>query len=254
MAARYRLRRNWPRGGTSARALSYGRVQRGRRKAKWSRTSTIPARGRGFLRRSGYYRGRAQGCGGTELKFHDLDIDDANVAANGNIAEDSVLTVVQGDGESERIGRKLCVKKIGWRFTCELLTTATVGVSESLRVILYLDTQTNGATATVTDILETDDYQSFNNLANKGRFKIYMDRVYDLNVQAAAGDGTTNDQPNFVINDSFYKTCSIPIEYDNSAGTGAIATMRSNNIGVLLVSSVGGRARFLSKMRIRFTG
>ena len=45
----------------------------------------------------------------------------------------------------------------------------------------------------MTDILESDDYQSFNNLANKGRFVTLMDRTYELNSNGAAGDGTSND-------------------------------------------------------------
>jgi len=220
-------------------------------KKKKGRTVAIPAALRGYVRTAGYYKG---GGAGTELKFHDLDIDDTDIATGGTIAEDSCLTIAQGDGESERIGRKCTVKSINWRFQIVLDSASTpVSGTDVVRVILYQDKQTNGATAAVTDILESDDFQSFNNLANKSRFRTLMDRTYELNSSAAAGNGTTDLTAPAQINDTFFMSCNIPIEYDNSATTGAIATMRSNNIGVLLLSGFG-RCGFASKMRIRFVG
>ncbi len=186
-----------------------------------------------------------------ELKFHDLDIDDAAIAVAGTIAEDSILTIAQGDGESERLGRKCVVKKIGWKFEILLAPQADLDLGvDVVRVILYHDKQTNGAAAVATDLLETDDYQSFNNLSNKGRFTTLMDRTYDLTAPAGAGGDSSGP---LIVSDSFYKDCNMPIEYDNSATTGVIATMRSNNIGVLLLSKLG-RAGFASKMRVRFVG
>lgn len=173
----------------------------------------------------------------------------------GVISPASCLTIAQGDGESERIGRKICVKSIGWKFRVSLPTRvgAGSGLADTIRVIVYLDQQTNGVAAGVTEILESADFQSFNNLANKGRFKTLMDRTYNLTNPSGAGDGAVNDFSELHISDSFYKKCSIPIEYDNSAGTGAITTMRSNNIGVLMISGGTALATFNSKMRIRYT-
>ncbi len=188
-----------------------------------------------------------------ELKFHDLDIDDSVVATGGNIAEDSVLTIAQGTSESTRIGRKVVVRGIGWRFRVSLpLTSDPQETSDVIRVILYLDKQTNGATATVTGILESNDFQSFNNLANKSRFRTLMDRTYDIVASAGSFDGTNDQFGENTVSDTFFKNVNIPIEYDNSLTTGAITTMRSNNIGVLLLSH-SGNAGFASKMRIRFS-
>lgn len=190
-----------------------------------------------------------------ELKFHDLDIDDATIATGGTIAEDSVLTIAQGTTESERIGRKVQVKQINWRFQILLPTTATAAdTSDAVRVILYLDKQANGAAAGVTAILESSNFQSFNNLSNKSRFRTLMDRTYELNIPAGSGRGSTDtlSYGEYRIQDTFFKPCDIGIEYDNSATTGAITTMRSNNIGVLLLS-VAGVCSFTSKMRVRYS-
>ncbi len=213
--------------------------------------SKVVGAARGYQRTAGFY-GRFAGPT-AELKFHDLDIDDVAIAINGNIAEDSVLTIAQNNTESGRIGRKLTVMMIGWKFEIKFLgATAIAASSDVVRVVLYLDKQTNGATATVTGIVESDNYQSFLNLANKNRFMILMDRTYSLMSRSGSGNGTTDKFGEDVISDTFYKKCNIPIEYDNSGTDGAITTMRSNNIGVLLFSRDGG-SLFSSKMRIRYS-
>ncbi len=202
-----------------------------------------------FLQRKKGRKAMANG----ELKFHDLDINDASVTQNGTIVEDSVLTIAQGTTESQRIGRKVIVKAIHWRWNLLLsVASNSANVDETIRLILYQDKQTNGATAAITDILESDNFQSFNQLANKSRFRTLMDRTYTLNAQVGAGDGTTNTFGNFQVNDSIFLNMNIPIEYDNSVTTGAIGSMRSNNVGVLILSKDGALVVMDSKMRVRF--
>lgn len=197
--------------------------------------------------RLGYY---SKFTNGGELKFHDLDIDDATIAANGTIAQASCNIIAQGVTEVQRVGRKCTIRSINWRFNIRLPEgVASSTTADTVRVMVYHDKQTNGAAATVTQILEADNYQSFNNLSNKSRFRTLMDRTYDLNTDLS-GDGTTVDSPRFNINDSFYKKCNIPIEFD--ATTGAITEQRSNNIGVLLLSK-NGLCAFDSKMRVRYS-
>ncbi len=240
-----------PRGYSRARAQRRGRARaRGRR----------PARGvPGYTRTAGYY-GRFTSLAKPELKFFDQDVDDASVAVGATIftngsAEASLLRIPEGNGESDRIGRKVVIRKIGWRFKMLLVpATASASTSDVVRVIMYQDKQTNGAAAANTDILETADFQSFNNLANSQRFRILMDKTYTLRALSGSGRGTTDtlafgeDQ----VTDTFWKTCNIPIEYNNAATTGALATIRSNNLGVLICSEQG-LCVFGSKMRIRYS-
>ncbi len=187
-----------------------------------------------------------------ELKFHDLDVDDAGIAITGTIIQASCNLIAQGVTEVQRIGRKCTIKGINWRFNITLSTTADTDTGkEVVRLILYLDKQCNGATAAVGDILETSDYQSFNNLANKSRFRTLMDRTYDLNASGGAGNGTANDTLAIEINDTFFKRCNIPLEFD--AVGGVITALKTNNIGVLILGKIGGVAIFQSKMRLRFS-
>ncbi len=189
-----------------------------------------------------------------ELKFHDLDVNDSAIAVGATIAEDSTVTIAQGTDESTRVGRKITVRQINWRFSIALNSIANQDdppKGDVVRILLYLDKQANGATAGTTDILESADYQSFNNLSNKRRFRTLMDRTYTIGHDLAQTDGTnTGSYAETLIHDEFYKKVNIPIEYTGS--TGAISQVTSNNIGIMTLSK-NGTATFESKMRIRFS-
>ncbi len=185
-----------------------------------------------------------------ELKFHDVEVNDAAVTAVGTI-QTSIVLIAQGVTESERIGRKCVVRNISWRFGLEKNTATAATSRTTTRIIMYWDKQANGDNAAVIDILESDNYQSFNNLSNSGRFRILMDRVYTMSPTAQSGDGTTTDQGGFGMNDTFFKDVNIPLEF--SAAAGAIASLKSNNIGILTISEADHGLVLDSKCRVRFT-
>ncbi len=186
-----------------------------------------------------------------ELKFHDVDLDETAIASAGDI-QATINIIPQGTTEVQRVGRKCTIRQINWRFDMVFnATTAAASTSTTVRIVMYLDKQANQATAAVLDILETADYQSFNNLSNKKRFRTLMDRTYDFVAQAGGGDGTTEDYGEVLISDSFYKKVNIPIEFTST--TGAIGEITSNNIGVLLIGKDNNAVIFASKIRLRFT-
>ncbi len=190
-----------------------------------------------------------------ELKFHDVDINDAVVAAGGNIQNAGTINIIpQGVTEVQRIGRKCTVRSVHWKYRVDLpevSSVATPNTIDEVRVIMYWDKQANGATAAATDILETATIRSFRNLANSGRFVIFMDKLHVLNWTTLAADAAnTFDQAEVVREYTFNKKCEIPIEFSGTAGT--IDEIRSNNIGVLLVG-LNGTAGFLSSFRLRFS-
>ncbi len=236
----------------------YSAAPAGYSRARAQRRGAYKARQRrqfraGYDRTGGFY-GRYTGAHG-ELKFLDFQLDDAVIASGGTVTP-TIHTIPEGNSESERVGRKVTIKKVGWRYKIELPESdaqATPSEGDTVRAIMFLDKQANGATAAVLDILETANWQSFNQLANKSRFRILMDRTHDLNYRGMASDGAgLVSQANWVESHAFFKTCNIPIEYDNSANTGAIGTIRSNNIGVLMISK-SGLASMISKIRVRYS-
>ncbi len=198
--------------------------------------------------RTGGFYGRYSGRRG-ELKFHDVDLDDAVIASGIQITP-SINLIAQGVTESTRVGRKCTVKSVNWHYNITMPDVGNAGAGEVVRVVLYKDKQANGATATATGLFESDDYQSFRNLANSGRFEVLMDRTHKLNYQSSAGNGTANDAPLQEHTFSFYKACHIPLEFDST--TGAITEIRSNNLGVALIAKTGS-VGFASKFRLRFS-
>ncbi len=201
-------------------------------------------------------KGRRKGriANGGELKFHDVDLDDAIVATGGTITP-SINLIAQGVTESTRVGRKCVLRKVQWRYDIDLPAESDqgdVGQGDIVRVIMYIDKQANGATAAVTDILESADYQAFRNLTNTGRFRILMDKTHSINRRVAATDGANTSTSPEVVTGTFtlFKTINLALEF--SAGTGAITEIRSNNLGVLLISREG-QVGFESKIRLRFS-
>ncbi len=202
--------------------------------------------------RVGGYYGRYAGRDG-ETKFFDVDLDDAVVAATASVTA-SVNLIAQGITEVTRVGRKCTLRSFHWRYEVSLPeqdAQATPQGSDSIRMILYIDKQTNGATAAVTDILETDAFHSFRNLANNTRFTILCDKLHSINYNGLASDGAgVVSQATVMHQYTLNKKIHMPIEFDGV--TGAITEIRTNNLGVLLISKVGVLG-FRSKIRLRFS-
>ncbi len=236
-------------GGLLAARIGKGSFKGFGRRPQVIRPIVVP----GITRQVGFFAS-------TELKFHDQDVNDPGVAGSGTIftnasAEASLLRIPEGNGASARIGRKITVRQINWRFEIKLAEAdgvANPANDTTVRVLLYLDKQANGAAAAVTDIVVASNFQSFNNLSNSKRFRTLMDRTYNLNRPSGGGNGTTSDWAGLRVSDTFFKKVNIPIEYNSTATDGSLATIRSNNINMLIFGSTAD-AVFTSKMRIRYS-
>lgn len=211
---------------------------------------------KGYSRTGGFYGrfSKQKGCGAPELKFKDTAIDQTNVTADMTIKQ--LLTIPEGNGESNRIGRKICIKRISWRIRVQLQsdTDAIASTEALLRGMIILDTQTNGEEFTAVDLLDTDVWKSFNNLANSKRFKTLKKFEINLasggNAQTAAGTWVTF--PTFKYITGSIKV-DLPIEYDNSATTGAITTIRSNNIYWTTQTVTDSTVNTVGQFRIRYS-
>ncbi len=206
---------------------------------------------RGTDRVGGYY-GRYNTTGG-ELKWVDADLDVAALTAAAQfIPSTGILnTIAQGTGESQRVGRKCVIKKIQLKYNLNLFAGISQANHDDVRVILYLDKQANGAIGTVATILQTDNFQSFRNMENVGRYVVLMDRLHIMNHSAAGGNGTAIETCTKTTNHSFYKDCNIPIEYSGANGT--IDEVRSNNLGLMVLTATGGVTKFEGIIRLRYS-
>lgn len=234
---------------SSAARMALSRRSSAARKSAVARYAIVGA-GRGYLRTAGYYRG---GRGSGELKFLDTTKASTVTATAGTIFNDSLCVVPQDGTESGRVGRKITAKSFYFRgFTYLAAATAATSTDDQVRFIVYLDKQTNGAAAAVTDILETADFYSFNNLANKSRFRILCDKKLSIQANGAAATGAAYSFGEVRKSWEKYIKVNLPLEYDNSATTGAITTQRSNNVGVLVIST-DATAQVGYTCRMRYT-
>ncbi len=209
-------------------------------------------RQRGYDRTVGYY-GRYNRGLDSEKKFHDVDADDDVVSLGGTI-QNALLTIVQGATESQRIGRKITITDISLNMSLSVPATTTAADGNDVcRVMLILDKQCNGALpALITEVLESANFDSFNNLANKGRFRTLWQKKIVLNHTAGGWNGANVISFESGKNLSKSLRCNIPIEYDNTAATGVITTIRSNNIFMLYISK-NGLCGVDCSMRFRYT-
>ncbi len=212
--------------------------------------------GKGFTRNVGYY-GRYNANPGRELKFFDGTRAIASATEAGVIYDDSLNHIVQGVAEQQRIGRKVTITKLSMRGLVKLPAQANGDDAfNRIRIIIYQDKQTNGATAAVTDLLDTADIDSFRNLENSGRFNFFYDKTITFMPPNAYFDSVAAQRRVNEIgkNWRFNKDCNIPVIFNST--TGAITEMPTNNIGIMAICGTFATVapQFQYKWRVRFTG
>lgn len=189
-----------------------------------------------------------------ELKYHDISININPIPSLGTI-KDSFNEIADGTNEQQRNGRRVIIHLIQWQGVFEL-PAQPVGVTalppDEVRVILYVDKQCNGATATVSDFFPSSDIHSYYTLDQSDRFNILYDQRHVINY----GGITQSNPANYFVQSpnkipfTIEVPCSVKLQF--SGATGALTEIRSNNIGALLISS-RGVSYITSRARLRFT-
>ncbi len=251
--------------------MPYGRYSGGKRsynagvaagmqkakKRKYGGGTQMTGPQRGYLRQSGYYGRRGARLAGfaVERKFFDTNVG-TSIGTVANSLEIRELAIVpQGDTESERIGRKIQIKSLDVKGHLLLnASTTSAATSTMVRMLVVQDKQTNGAVFTATDLLEADNWISFNNLANSSRFRVLHSQEFQL--VAKAGASVASPAVNFgedVVPVHAHLDLDMPIEYDNSATSGVITSVRSNNLYICFIAVADLVSTFAGMARIRFT-
>ncbi len=217
-------------------------------------------------------RPRARNPGlGVELKFYDTTLADSNIATTtdgSGIEEDPSATivlnsVVQGDGESNRDGRKIIMKSI---YVSGLISFGpqndqTAGeVAPDVAIWLVLDKQTNGATIASenvfvnksADILGSTSIMR--NLQFTSRFRI-LDKVsFTMQSPPQSGDSTNFDVQGAVVKWSLSSNLkNMPVLYSGTTET--VANITTNSLHILATcSSVTFSPTITYNSRLRFVG
>ncbi len=228
-----------------------------RKKSKYVPPKVISAR---------YKNRRTGGFLGIEKKFEDKAITStalvATVAgAEHNPTGDCLNSVAQGDGESQRDGRKYKMHSIHIKGFLQQPGTSTKGGTANCRVAVVIDTQANGAAMNAEDCFKetgagSQSVQAFRNLQFSGRFVVLYDKTFTLNRLSSLGNGTANDSSeviqNFNINVNIPEKHSVVV----TDGTTANVTAITNNAIHFLawVNDVTDAPNVRYESRLRFTG
>jgi len=219
------------------------------------------------LRRLKGFNGNARTGGfiGLEMKFADIEANADAFATSWATMEDatndSVSGVAQGDGESQRDGRKYNIHSIHIRARINVLTVESGGAPLGDlhgRICLVWDTQTNGSQLTATDVMDgglTDDTLAFRNLQHTKRFRVLWDRSWKIN-RKQTNEGAVNlfasgNETTAIM--TFNRRFKTPIPVICQATTGVIAAISDNSLHIIGVAN-SSTALLNYQVRLRFTG
>lgn len=140
---------------------------------------------------------RTGGFLGKELKFVDYNGQSNNTVTSWQLENPTVgclNAIAQGDGESQRIGRKVTNRSVHVKGYITLGNSNTNrGTSGAVvRIVLFKDTQTNGAAPTPTDVMTPNNVNAFRNLEYTTRYQVLYDKTFTIN-PSITHDGTKLD-------------------------------------------------------------
>lgn len=200
----------------------------------------------GVTRTAGAY---ARNMNRDEKKWLDTDHALATIASTG-LFMPTLNGIRIGQDVNSRIGNRVCLKNINCYVTAQAAGSNVAGSGDDVvRFILYLDHQANGAAATITDILKgpTPTYDSFRNMNQAERFTILKDKFITLSGLQGAGTGFSAHNPKF-----FKVAWKGNVFLHFGADTGFASDLRSNNVGILLITK-DGDAKVQVHARIKYT-
>lgn len=165
----------------------------------------------------------------------------------------------QGDGATNRDGKKILLREVhfqGELAVLQNLAGASPYAAGMVRIIIVMDTQTNGTELSVADVVEAGNGAlDFRNMAYTKRFKVLMDKNIFLSPSIiGVGNAATYTNNTCVKKFQFHKKFKnpVPIQY-NSGTTAIIDNVVDNSIQVMAVSE-NSAVQFGYTARIRFVG
>lgn len=141
----------------------------------------------------------------------------------------------QGTAAGERIGSRIFIRRILLQLAVHLIPNSYATMASTPYFYLVLDRQCNGAAATVADAttgvfvgVSNSLGRLMPNLVNSSRFIILMAWNPRLQGVVAAGYGSDKDTFTWDSGD-----VTIPITWDSSVSTGALTSIRTNNLFII---------------------
>lgn len=199
--------------------------------------------------RTGGFFGLWNGRRAVELKTIDNNAApiSSNIPSTGNI---SLLSgVAAGTDYNQRVGRKITMRSLLLRINLTALSTTTQATGDSIRIIVFYDTQTNGAVPLVADVLQSVFYTSPLNLNNRDRFKVIMDKTIGVEACTYTAGALVAGSPRQRDITKYRKFRLEAIYSGTGATVGSIAT---GGIFVLYISQQNNFNNITIDSRVRF--
>ncbi len=207
---------------------------------------------------------------GIEIKFYDQKLINAAISAPSDSSAGEqdpsatilLNTVVQGDGESNRDGRKITMRSIlveGVVTTAVQNTQSAADTQATIFIALVLDTQTNGATLSSEDVFTNPGANAvtaagpFRNLQQTKRFKILATRRFTLKMPEMSGDPTSVIIAGLAQRFKIFKTLNKQVNYTGTTET--VANIADNSLHIIAYASNTNLSPLISyASRLRFVG
>lgn len=167
---------------------------------------------------------------------------------------------VTGDDITNRTGRKVFVKKIRIHGAFQCLpqsVQASGDVGEAIRVIVYQDKQTNAAQSQGEDLIASgagsDALHMHQNLANLGRFKVWYDKIINIDVPQMTGAAAAIETAGVIRHFKISIKPNCWVNY-NATNGGTVADVVDNSFHVIMnTQSTNLAATVAYKVRTVFT-
>ncbi len=229
-------------------------------------------RGSPFARHRPRFRNaRTGGFLGQELKFYDTSLAGSAITAptgaTGGEHDPSATillnTVVQGDGEQQRDGRKIVMKSLYVNGNVVMVPQANQTATDAASVIyiaVVLDTQTNGATIASEDVFTNVSADALlapmmmRNLQQSSRFRILGSKRFTMQNPNLSWDGTNLEQQGLNRPWSFFINLkNMSVLYKGTTET--VANIVDNSLHIVAFTNSTALTPLLYyNSRLRFVG
>jgi len=209
---------------------------------------------------------RTGGFLGKELKFLDQEVAATSIVATVASSEvdpattNTLNAVAQGDGPSDRDGNRYIMKSVhvrGYINWGVLVAGSTPAADTFIRLLVLMDTQTNGAQFNAEDVLVDPSSANLDtvtprNLQYAARFKVLADKIIRQHVASTGSNsGDTVDTAGVQVPFEIFRKLNVPVQ---CTGTSANVTAITNNsLHVMAISSDNGTRtptiRYFSRVR-----
>lgn len=155
--------------------------------------------------------------------------------------------VAEGTDYTQRIGRRITLDSLEFFYTAYPNSSGTSNSGDTHRIMIVLDSQSNGTTPSTTDLLDSNNFSEFLNENNRDRFHVLYEKYIDLEANSYSGGTLLSGSPK-------QHTVKFTLELDELttfSGTGAAASdIATGGLWFFVISAQGSWAAiFNSKVK-----